>query len=444
MKLKLILLKIFVGVISICCHHQHQERSRNVLFCEAFYLCSFQLQTYNPLNLSVFSKNVQQLSIRSHGNGCLKSVLVVGYSPSSPRCWGSKRNAMGTSFQNTKSRPGRNNVLMRRTRLFHGHRSQSAQDEQSGGAEAQYVQQQQQQQRETSPCDMQQQDNSRSTFSYHDDKSIAFHQGFQQRKERIDKELVKIGIQPDKQFSNLLQSGISQGGGTAALRAYSSFIFPKSMGALAMTQQPQRATVIANHIAFLIKEQRSHEKNWMRNHDRAIKEVEQMEGTEGLAHRNPIILVLDNIRSAHNVGNIIRAAEAAKCSMVLLCGSMTPAPPHPKVLKTALGSAEYVPYKKYGSTLQAIRDLKEQDIKVVGVETTSKSLTLWDYSIFHPHEHQMVAFVFGNEIIGVDTECLEECDALVALPTHGIKNSLNVATCVSAVGSGLGGIKAIG
>ena len=207
-----------------------------------------------------------------------------------------------------------------------------------------------------------------------------------------------------------------------------------------MANQPRRAAVVANSIAFLLKEHRSHQEEWLRNHDRALEEINQTE-------RNPITLVLDNVRSAHNVGNIIRAAEAAKCTSVLICGSMTPAPPHPKVLKTALGAAEYVPYEKHGSTLQAIRNLKQNNVKVIGVETTSRSVPLWKSSFFGTNKNSVggkdkedmnihgrhVAFVFGNEMIGVDTQCLEECDELIALPTHGVKNSLNVATCVSVV-----------
>jgi len=258
--------------------------------------------------------------------------------------------------------------------------------------------------------------------------SCEFHAGSEERKERLDEALIELGLHPD----NILELPEYQG--SAALRTYSSFVLPKSKGALAMANQPRRAAVAANNIAFLLKEHRSHQEEWLRNHDRALEEINQTE-------RNPITLILDNVRSAHNVGNIIRAAEASKCESVLLCGSMTPSPPHPKVLKTALGSAEYVPYEKHGSTLQAIKNLKEKNIKVIGVETTSRSVPLWKCSFFDTNrgsdekrmQDRHVAFVFGNEMIGVDTDCLKECDALIALPTHGVKNSLNVATCVSVV-----------
>ncbi len=253
------------------------------------------------------------------------------------------------------------------------------------------------------------------------DATAHFHQGSEGRKARLHQALLKIGLDPGE----LLESSDFQSC-TAALRTYSSFIIPKSEGALAMAEQPKRVEVVANSIAFLIKEYKSHQEEWLRNHDKALEEIDAGE-------RNPITLILDNVRSAPNVGNILRAAEAAKCKSVFLCGSMTPSPPHPKILKTAMGAAEYVPYEKVGSTLQAIKALKERNVKVIGVETTSKSIPLWKSSFYEKDYDEQVAFVFGNEMIGVDVACLEECDELIALPTHGVKNSLNVATCVSVV-----------
>ena len=289
---------------------------------------------------------------------------------------------------------------------------------------------------------------SRSTSS--PDASSNFHAGSEERKQRLHEALAKIGLNnPEEELLNLPEYK-----GSAALRTYSSFVLPKSEGALAMTNQPQRAAVVANSIVFLMREHRSHQEEWLRNHDRSLEEVAAAAAanSQSYSKRNPIVLVLDGIRSAHNVGNILRASEAAFCQEVLLCGSMTPSPPHPKVLKTALGAAEYVPYRTVGSTLEAVQELQQKGIKVIGVETTSRSVPLWKLSFFETtssnkdgggddddgdqqqiEEPQPVAFVFGNELVGVDTTVLEECDALVAVPTHGIKNSLNVATCASVI-----------
>jgi 23S rRNA (guanosine2251-2'-O)-methyltransferase len=270
---------------------------------------------------------------------------------------------------------------------------------------------------------------SRSTAT--PDASSQFYVGADDRRERLHQALHEIGLNP----TDLID--LPEYRGSAALRTYSSFLLPKSEGALAMTNQPQRAAVVANNISFLMREHRSHQQEWLRNHDRSLREAEEL-----LSQRNPITLVLDGIRSAHNVGNILRAAEAAKCQEVILCGSMTPAPPNAKVLKTALGAAEYVPYQTVGSTIEAVQTLKRNNVKVIGVETTSRSVPLWKASFFEskdgdkdatPQEMQQVAFVFGNELVGVDTTVLEECDELVAVPTHGIKNSLNVATCASVL-----------
>jgi 23S rRNA (guanosine2251-2'-O)-methyltransferase len=270
---------------------------------------------------------------------------------------------------------------------------------------------------------------SRSTATL--DASSPFHAGSEERRSRLHEALQDIGLDPSAEW---LES--TEFRGTAALRTYSSFVIPKSEGALAMTNQPQRAAVAANNIAFLIREHKSHQQEWLRNHDRSLAESEEIWSTSTKTCRNPVTLVLDDIRSAHNVGNIIRAAEAGRCVQILLCGPMTPSPPHPKVLKTALGAAEYVPYQKKGSTLDAVRELKREGVQVYGVETTSRSIPLWDVSFFSSTTklpQQEIAFVFGNELVGVDVSVLEECDGLVSVPTYGIKNSLNVATCASVV-----------
>lgn len=291
---------------------------------------------------------------------------------------------------------------------------------------------------------------SRSTFS--PNESCRFHEGSSERAQRLDQALRDIGIDP---AADLLQNPIWKG--SAPLRTYSSFVLPKSAGALAMTQQPQRATVVANSISFLMREHRAHHDAWIRNHDRSLQETEeiwsllQLESHRGNnnsnSNRNPITVILDDIRSAANVGNILRCAEAARCQQVLLCGSMTPSPPHAAVLKTAVGAAEYVPFQQVASTLQAIRELRQQNpnMKVFGVETTSQSIPLWQVDLFPPqHQSQQqqprqqqvdyqIALVFGNELVGVDTNVLQECDALVSVLTFGIKNSLNVATCASIV-----------
>ncbi len=212
--------------------------------------------------------------------------------------------------------------------------------------------------------------------------------------------------------------------GSAALRTYSSFILPKSKGALAVAESPTRALVVANNVYFLLQEQEAHEAEWLRNHDDVSRNDEAHQQP-----REPLYIVLDNVRSAANVGNILRTCEAAHIMQVCLCGSMTPSPPHNRqLLKTAMGAAEYVPFSTYSSTLACIQELKQKGVTVVGVETTSNSTYL-----YHTNMPQPCAVVFGNELVGIHPQVMKQCDGLVCIPTRGVKNSLNVASCASIV-----------
>eukprot|EP00804_Cyclotella_cryptica_P021851 CCRYP_000834-RA/>CCRYP_000834-RA protein AED:0.09 eAED:0.09 QI:82/1/1/1/1/1/4/82/339 len=244
--------------------------------------------------------------------------------------------------------------------------------------------------------------------------------GREHRRARLHSELIKLGINPDEIESNPEQFG------TSALRTYNSFILPKSAGALAVAESPTRAKVVANNMSFLIREYKADRERWIRNVDK-----HRTDRAAGNNVKHSMTIILDNVRSAPNVGNILRLGEAAQVESVRLCG-MTPRPPHPKVLKTAMGSAELVSLgadEEQPSTLQTVLDLKSRGVTVFGVETTENSTTLWDATI--PEVN--VAYVFGNELIGVDVEVLRACDGIISLPTYGIKNSLNVANCVSVV-----------
>jgi len=194
-----------------------------------------------------------------------------------------------------------------------------------------------------------------------------------------------------------------------------------------VAESPTRARVVANNISFLVREFKADQEEWLRNVDRNRNDA-IIKAEERVKH--PVVIVLDNVRSAHNVGNILRLAEAAQVESVRLCG-MTPRPPHPKIMKTAMGAAEYVDVGDAddASTLQTVLDLKAKGYDVYGVETTETAITLWDA----PISNNPVAFVFGNELIGVDVEVLEECKDIISLPTYGNKNSLNIATCVGIV-----------
>jgi tRNA G18 (ribose-2'-O)-methylase SpoU len=137
--------------------------------------------------------------------------------------------------------------------------------------------------------------------------------------------------------------------------------------------------------------------------------------------RHPIIGVLDRIRSAHNVGSIFRTADGARLQELVLCG-YTPTPPHKHLSKTALRAVESVPWRHFENVEMALDDLKARGVQVLGMEFTDMSTSLYEFDLKFP-----VALIVGNEAEGLSSEVLARCDAVVHLPMHGLKTSLNVS-----------------
>ncbi len=137
--------------------------------------------------------------------------------------------------------------------------------------------------------------------------------------------------------------------------------------------------------------------------------------------KHPLYLVLDNLRSAFNVGSIFRTADAARLSGIYTCG-YTAHPPHPKLDKTALGTLSYIETCHFATTVQAIEHLRARQVPVWALETTSQSRCYTE-----PDYPRPLALIVGNEALGVDRAALERCDELVEIPMYGYKNSLNVA-----------------
>jgi tRNA G18 (ribose-2'-O)-methylase SpoU len=144
--------------------------------------------------------------------------------------------------------------------------------------------------------------------------------------------------------------------------------------------------------------------------------------------KNPLYIILDNLRSAFNVGSIFRLCDAMRVSGLFLCG-YTASPPHAKLEKTSLGTIDYVPWKKFESTIDAVRYLKGQDIPVWAAETTSGSVPYNAARYPSP-----LGIIFGNEALGVSREALDLCDGLVEIPLYGFKNSINVAASCAVIG----------
>jgi tRNA G18 (ribose-2'-O)-methylase SpoU len=140
--------------------------------------------------------------------------------------------------------------------------------------------------------------------------------------------------------------------------------------------------------------------------------------------KHPLTIVLDNIRSALNVGAIFRTCDAAGISKLYLTG-ISPSPPHKKIPKTALGAIEMVHWEYKDDTLELIKELKKQGNEIISVELTEQAQNYWDYRYSKP-----TTLVFGNEISGVSNEILSLSDTTVYVPMYGQKESLNVATTV--------------
>lgn len=144
--------------------------------------------------------------------------------------------------------------------------------------------------------------------------------------------------------------------------------------------------------------------------------------------KSPLYIILDNLRSAFNVGSIFRLCDTMRVSGLYLCG-YTAYPPHRKLEKTSLGTIQYVPWRHFEDTVDAVEDLQQNGICVWAVETTSHARRYDTIEFPVP-----VGLVFGNEALGVSREVLDRCEGFVEIPTYGFKNSLNVATAVAVVG----------
>ncbi len=143
----------------------------------------------------------------------------------------------------------------------------------------------------------------------------------------------------------------------------------------------------------------------------------------------PVIAVLENIRSAYNVGSVFRTADAFLLEAVYITG-YTCVPPHKEIKKTALGAEETVSWKHFANATLAIDDLKQQGYAVYAVEQAENSIALQNLP-YNPGEK--IALVFGNEVTGVEQSTIRQCKGCVEIPQLGMKHSLNIATAAGVV-----------
>ena len=155
------------------------------------------------------------------------------------------------------------------------------------------------------------------------------------------------------------------------------------------------------------------------------KSVDEFRGAEKM----PVIVVLENIRSMHNVGSVFRTSDAFLIEAIYITG-YTAQPPRKEIDKTALGATETVAWRYFETTIEAIAEIREKDYTVYSIEQADQSISL---DQLRTHDHQGIAFVFGNEVSGVEAATISLCDGCIEIPQFGTKHSLNISVAAGIV-----------
>ena len=155
------------------------------------------------------------------------------------------------------------------------------------------------------------------------------------------------------------------------------------------------------------------------------------------AKKIPLVMVLDNVRSMHNIGSVFRTSDAYVVEKVVLCG-ITAQPPHPDIHKSALGAEFSVDWEYYADTNEAVAALKSQGYEVWAIELAENSVMLQDFfNRTTPHSSSLIphsyAVVLGNEVKGVQQSVIDQCEGCIELPQFGTKHSLNVSVTAGIV-----------
>lgn len=145
--------------------------------------------------------------------------------------------------------------------------------------------------------------------------------------------------------------------------------------------------------------------------------------------KKPLIVVLDNVRSLHNVGSVFRTSDAYLVEKIFLCG-ITAVPPSAEIHKTALGAEDTVQWEYAENTVAVVDSLKANGYKVIAIEQVEESVSLNDFVI---DDNRKYAVIFGNEVKGVQQSVIDQCDACIELPQFGTKHSLNVSVTAGIV-----------
>lgn len=142
----------------------------------------------------------------------------------------------------------------------------------------------------------------------------------------------------------------------------------------------------------------------------------------------PCVIVLDNIRSHYNVGSVFRTADAFLMESIYLCG-YTPVPPHREIHKTALGATESVKWQYFKDTRSAVENLIKDGFQVFAIEQTTGSTSL----LKGIPKVEKIAFVFGNEVDGVEQTIIDACHGVIEIPQSGTKHSINISVCAGII-----------
>ncbi|WP_426063043.1 RNA methyltransferase [Flavobacterium sp. DSP2-3-1] len=163
----------------------------------------------------------------------------------------------------------------------------------------------------------------------------------------------------------------------------------------------------------------------LENSELERKSIEAFKKSE----KTPLILVLDDIRSLHNIGSVFRTADAFLIEKIYLCG-ITATPPNKEIHKTALGATETVTWEHQENVLEVIEKLKAEDIMTLAIEQVESAVFLQNFEVVKGEKY---ALVFGNEVYGVSQEAVALCDGCIEIPQLGTKHSLNISVSAGIV-----------
>lgn len=163
----------------------------------------------------------------------------------------------------------------------------------------------------------------------------------------------------------------------------------------------------------------------LENSELERKSIEAFKESE----KTPLILVLDDVRSLHNIGSVFRTADAFLIEKIYLCG-ITATPPNKEIHKTALGATETVAWEHNENVLEVITKLKKENITTHAIEQVENAVFLQNFEI---EKNKKYALVFGNEVYGVSQEAVALCDGCIEIPQLGTKHSLNISVSAGIV-----------